>query len=198
LVVLGDGVLMAMVGAVRSIVTALPLVVVVTGVPALPAISEKVTLNATTPIVSLPVTVMPADQLVPLPLTVAARPAKVTVGALIVSLAVKLSVITFPTFAHAVLVLLEAMVRVVNVGGVLSTLNVVLGPAAGAVLPAVSLAVPAAIEIPRVPSPEMLLIVTVRVVPLPGATAKAPLAVPVLFSVMFPTANVLALKFVSV
>jgi hypothetical protein len=43
----------------------------------------------------------------------------------------------------------------------------------------------------------MLLMVTVRVLPVP-VTAKVPLAVPVLFSVMFPTANVLALKFMSV
>ena len=82
------------------------------------------------------------------------------------------------------------------VGAVLSTVNVVLALDAGAVLPAVSLAVPAAIEMPSVPSPEMLEIVTVRVVPVPD-TASVPVAVPVVFSVMFPVASVLLLKFVS-
>ena len=53
------------------------------------------------------------------------------------------------------------------VGGVLSTLKVVLGPAAGAELPAVSVAVPEAIDMPSVPSPVMLEMVTVLVVPEP-------------------------------
>jgi len=76
------------------------------------------------------------------------------------------------------------------VGAVLSTLNVLLGPAAGAVLPAVSDAVLAAIEIPSVPSPVILEIVTVRVVlPVP-VTATVPLAVPVLFSVTLPATSV--------
>src|SRR6266513_1116476 len=80
--------------------------------------------------------------------------------------------------------------------GPLSTVNVVLGPAAGAVLPAVSVAVPAAMEIPRVPLPVMLESVTVRVVPLP-VTAIDAVTVPVVFSVISPTASVLELKFVS-
>jgi hypothetical protein len=84
-----------------------------------------------------------------------------------------------------------------TVGGVLSTRKVVLGPAAAALLPAVSVAVPAAIEIPSVPSPVRLLIVIVRVVPEP-VTPTVPLAVPVLLRVTFPVASVLALKFVSV
>ena len=46
----------------------------------------------------------------------------------------------------------------------LSTVKVVLGPAAGAVLPTASLAVPAAMEIPMLPSPVIPEIVTVRVV----------------------------------
>ena len=46
------------------------------------------------------------------------------------------------------------------VGAVLSTMKVALA-AAGAVLPALSVAVPAAIEIPSEPSPVMLLTVTV-------------------------------------
>ena len=61
----------------------------------------------------------------------------------------------------------------------LSTLKVVLGPAVGAWLAEASLAVPAAMEIPKVPSPVMPEIVTVRVdVPEPD-TAMVPLAVPV-------------------
>ena len=82
------------------------------------------------------------------------------------------------------------------VGAVLSTVKVVLGPAAGARLPARSEAVPAAIEIPRLPLPVMLLMVTVRVRPVP-LTAIVPLAVPVLFSVMLPAARVLVLKLAS-
>src|SRR5436189_262519 len=81
-------------------------------------------------------------------------------------------------------------------GPLLSTANVALGPAAGAVLPAVSVAVPAAMEIPRVPLPVMLESVTVRVVPVPDTPIDA-VAVPVVFSVISPTASVLELKFVS-
>ena len=87
-------------------------------------------------------------------------------------------------------------VALVIVGGVLSTVNVPLGPAAVALFPATSVAVPAAIDIPRVPSPVMELIVTVRVVPV-SLTPRAPLAVPVLFRVISPVTSVLALKFVS-
>ena len=50
---------------------------------------------------------------------------------------------------------------IATVGGVLSTVAVALGPAAPEVLPTVSVAVPAAIEIPRVPSPVTPEIVTV-------------------------------------
>ena len=82
------------------------------------------------------------------------------------------------------------------VGAVLSTVNVPLGPVAGARFPAESLAVPAAIEIPKVPLPVMPEIVTVRVVPLP-VTPTEPLAVPVAFNVMSAVLSVLALKFAS-
>ena len=82
------------------------------------------------------------------------------------------------------------------VGAVLSTVKVALGPAAGARLPTRSVAVPAAIEIPSVPLPVMLLMVTVRVRPEPE-TLIVPLAVPVVFRVMFAGARVLALKFAS-
>ena len=78
------------------------------------------------------------------------------------------------------------------VGAVLSAVKVALGPAAREVLPAVSEAVPAAIEIPRVPSPVILDMVTVRVsVPEPETTA-VPLAVEVLFKLTFPSARVTA------
>src|SRR5262249_36064987 len=91
------------------------------------------------------------------------------------------------------LALTMTFVGQVIAGGVLSTINVALGPAAGAVLPAASDAVPAAMEIPRVPSPVVLVMVTVREVPEPE-TKTVPLAVPVLFSVIFAGASVLALK----
>ena len=88
------------------------------------------------------------------------------------------------------------LVGQVIAGGVLSTVKVALGPAAGAMLPAVSDAVPAAMEMPIVPSPTVLVMVTVRVVPEPE-TKTVPLAVPVLFNVTFPAVSVLALKLTS-
>ena len=58
------------------------------------------------------------------------------------------------------------------------------------IFPAVSLAVPAAIEIPIVPFPVILEIVTVLVdVPDP-VTFTVPVAVPVVFRVMSPLSNV--------
>ena len=71
---------------------------------------------------------------------------------------------------------------IVTEGGVLSTAKVSLGPAASAKRPTESTAVPAATEIPKVPSPVIPEIVTVRVLPLPD-TLTIPLAVPVLFKV---------------
>ena len=62
---------------------------------------------------------------------------------------------------------------IVTVGAVLSTMKVVLGAEAGARLPARSLAVLEAMEIPKVPSPVMLLMVTVRVVPEPASTQRS-------------------------
>ena len=82
------------------------------------------------------------------------------------------------------------------VGAVLSTVKVVLAEEAGAVLPAVSVAVLAAMVIPKVPFPVMLEIVTVLVVPVP-LTAMVPVAVLVVFSVILPVARVLELKLVS-
>src|ERR1043166_594350 len=65
--------------------------------------------------------------------------------------------------------------------------------AAGALLPARSVAVPAANEMPSGPSPVMFESVTVRVVPEP-VTATDAVAVPVVVSVILPAASVLALK----
>ena len=63
-------------------------------------------------------------------------------------------------------------------------------------MPARSEAVPAASEIPSEPLPVMLLMVTVRVSPEPE-TLSVPLALPVLFKVMFDVDSVLELKFAS-
>ena len=80
-----------------------------------------------------------------------------------------------------------------RVGAVLSTLKTVLGPADPTALPATSVAVAAAIEIPNVPSPVMPEIVTVRVATSDPDTATVPLAVPVVFNVMLPVVSVIAL-----
>ena len=75
----------------------------------------------------------------------------------------------------------------------MSTVNVVDGPTVTEVFPAVSEEVPAAIEIPNVPFPEILEIVTVRVAVPEPVTAMVPVAVPVVFKVTFPFAKVTAL-----
>ena len=78
----------------------------------------------------------------------------------------------------------------VNVGGVLSTLNVVLGPAEEAVFPASSEAVLAASEMERVPSPVMLPRVTVRVaLPEPETVLLPAEALSVLVTVMLSLAR---------
>ena len=123
-----------------------------------------------------------------------------TEGALLVILAIPEASVaigaprmTFVALQDPRLALAITFVGHVRDGGVLSTVNVALGPAAGAVLPAVSDAVPAAMEIPMVPSPVVFVIVTVRVVPEPE-TNTVPFAVPVLFKVTVAGASVLALK----
>lgn len=83
------------------------------------------------------------------------------------------------------------------VGAILSTLNVVDAPGAGAVLPARSLAVPAAIDMPRLPLPVIPDIVTVRVKPEPVTFTMLAVAEPVVFKVTLPFANVLLLKLAS-
>ena len=81
-------------------------------------------------------------------------------------------------------------------GAVLSTVKVVLADEAGDAFPRVSVAVPAAMLMPSVPSPVMLEMVTVRVFPVP-LTPMDPAAVPVGFSVMLPVARLELVKFVS-
>ena len=79
-------------------------------------------------------------------------------------------------------------------GPVLSTVKVPLGPAAGAVLPAPSLAVPASMLMLRVPLPVIPLIVTVGVAVVPPVTATVPAAVPVgLFNVISPASKLIVL-----
>jgi hypothetical protein len=85
---------------------------------------------------------------------------------------------------------------VTGVGAGAVTVNVLLAVEAGAKFPAVSLDVPDAMLMPSVPTPVILLMVTVRVLPLPE-TPTVPLAVPVVLSVILLVPRVLALKFVS-
>ena len=75
------------------------------------------------------------------------------------------------------------------VGLVLSTMHVALLLDPGDRFPDRSLALPAAMEIARVPVPATELMVTVRVVPVPVDTATLPVAVPVLISVTFDAVN---------
>ena len=82
------------------------------------------------------------------------------------------------------------MTAVYPLGAVLSTLKVALGPAAAALFPAVSLAVLAAIDIPIVPSPVVLMVTVLSVVPLP-VMATVPAAVPVVFKDTSPSVNVI-------
>ena len=84
----------------------------------------------------------------------------------------------------------------VIVGAVLSTVKVLLAVEAGAVLPAESLAVPAAIEMPTVLLPVMLVIVTVRGLPL-LETSTVPLAVPLRLSVTPFVESVFVFRFAS-
>ena len=77
-------------------------------------------------------------------------------------------------------------------GAVLSTLKVVLGPALEAELLTESVAVPAAREMPMVPSPVIEEMVTVRLLPLPE-TLTVPVA-PLVLSVTFPEESVLEAK----
>ena len=86
-----------------------------------------------------------------------------------------------------------ALAGVATVGPVLSVVKVALGPAAGARLPTLSDAVPAAMPIPRLPSPVMFSMVTICVTPVPE-TATVPLAVPVVFRVTLPGLSVLPAK----
>jgi len=77
-----------------------------------------------------------------------------------------------------------------------TTLKVAEAPEAGAVFPAWSMAVPVAIEMPKVPAPVMPEMLTVYEVPDPDSPT-VPLAVPVVFSVIFDKTRLLELKFAS-
>jgi hypothetical protein len=77
-----------------------------------------------------------------------------------------------------------------RVGRTLSTLHVALGPAANAVLPTVSDAVAAAMEMPSVPFPVMPEIVTVRVAVPEPETPTVPVTPPVVLSVTLAFASV--------
>src|SRR5436190_1762464 len=131
----------------------------------------------------LPTPVAPSRTVTVLPAS--AVPVNVGVGLLVM-----LSVFELPVSVAAVMSGVDGAP-----GAVLSTVNVVLGPAAGALFPAVSVAVPAAMEMPSVPSPVMLESVTVRVLPVPVTPTVA--LVPLAFNVTFPADNVLDPKAVS-
>src|SRR5256885_12845946 len=81
-------------------------------------------------------------------------------------------------------VMLAEGAEIVMVGVLLSTVKAPLGPAAGALFPAVSVAVPAATLMPSVPLPEMPERGTVRVVPLPVTPTDEAAAEPPAVTVM--------------
>src|SRR2546430_2027477 len=80
------------------------------------------------------------------------------------------------------------------VGALSSTVTVALGTAAGALLPAVSVAVPAVTLMPSVELSEMPERVRVLVGPLPVTPTDEAAAEPVAFTVMLAGANVLELR----
>jgi hypothetical protein len=78
----------------------------------------------------------------------------------------------------------EVARNAVTAGWIVSTETVALGPAAVAGLPAASVAVPAAIDIPSVPLPVIPEMVTSRVVVSMMLTPTVPVAVPVVSRVI--------------
>src|SRR5947209_5314926 len=86
----------------------------------------------------------------------------------------------------------------VTVGPLLSTMKVVLGPAASDWLPARSNPEPASMEIPSVPSPVMLLMVTVRMAPVLLSKLRVPVALPVALRCTLAADRVLDWKLASV
>ncbi len=150
----GDIVIVVL-GAVKSAVTVDALVVVVTVVPAFPAISLKLIEKAKTPAGSAPVNVLDSVQLFPPTLiAVAASPPIVPDALLSVSDELKDTVTILPDFAYDVFALLDAIVLVVSVGAVLSTVNV--APLVGAdviTLPAISVPVLSATVTAPFPAP---------------------------------------------
>jgi hypothetical protein len=124
-------------GAVLSNTMLLLLVVAVTVVPALPVTSLNAMLNGTFPSASAPVMVYDAVQalavvLIAVTLCVAIN----TVGAEMVSLPVKFSVMIFPVFARAVLVLFDTIATAESTGAVLSNTMLLLLVVAITVVPA--------------------------------------------------------------
>ncbi len=142
-------------GAIKSAVTVDALVVVVTAVPAFPAISLKAIENAKMPVGSAPVRVLDNVQLLPPTLVAIADNPPIVPDALPSdSEDVKETVTIFPDFAYAVFALLDAIVRVVSVGAVLSTVKV--APLVGAdviTLPAISVPVLSATVTTPFPEP---------------------------------------------
>ncbi len=88
-----------------------------------------------------------------------------------------------------VLVTVAEGALIVSFGTVLTTANVLLGPAP-AHAPAILLAVPGSTLIPRVPSPVIAEIITVLVFPVP-VTVTVPLVLPVLFRVILAAERVM-------
>ena len=80
-----------------------------------------------------------------------------------------------------------------RIGSSLSTINEVLATEERAKLPILSEAVPLVIEMPIVPLPVIEEIVTVRLLSPVPETETVPLAVPVLFKVIFSAASVIAM-----
>ena len=113
------------------------------------------------------------------PFTVIVDPAERVVSA---PTEVKVTVTTSVTLAVPKL---GVAVTAENDGGLLSTLKVVLGPAPVSVFPALSDEADE-MEIPKVPFPVILEIVTVGLLVVPFETLTDPSAVPVLFNVIFP------------
>ena len=160
---LNDGALMVIVGGVLSMVYVLP----VNGSVVLMPGDKPVALARFNPIVPSPVPVFTVMvYVVPDPETEA------TLAPLTLPVVVKEKLLVLSPVNEApnvaVYCIVDAFVRLEDtsvieliVVGAGATVKVAEGPVAGAVFPALSEAVPAAMEIPRVPVPEILEMVTV-------------------------------------
>ncbi len=148
--------------------------------------AASVALPDATLIAMLPLPVMPVRRTVGValaPFSTAILPVAVPVDCKVMSTSLR-STLSAPLYVRGIS---TGPVRVsetdgapmLSPGAVLSTTKVVPGPALGAVLPAASLAVPAAMPMPRVPSPVMPLSRTVGVLVVPFTIATLAAAVPV-------------------